>query len=53
MEAERKRVSWCKNCRKEIWSGESFDIVATTIHGVYSIKAKHKDDYPYCIKDAK
>jgi len=39
----RKRISWCKNCQGPIWSGEPFDIVATTVQGVYSIKARHKD----------
>jgi uncharacterized protein with PIN domain len=49
---ERRRISWCKECKKEIWSGEHFDIIATTCQGVYTIRAKHqnKDE---CIKDAK
>lgn len=49
---ERKRISWCSECNKEIWSGQRFDLVSFRASDSRQIRAEHqnKDE---CIKDTK
>lgn len=49
---ERKRISWCSECRKEIWSGQHFDLVSFRGADRREIHAEHQNKNE-CIKDAK
>jgi hypothetical protein len=49
---ERKRISWCSACGKEIWSGQAFDLISFRAGAAREIHAEHKNTAE-CIKDAK